>query len=56
MGDLEQFISWLQTRRVDWDIPFRIERINIIEFINFLASQKASAQTRKRKLATIREF
>src|SRR5215208_7115950 len=56
IGDLEQFIQWLKTRRVDWDIPYRIERINIVEFINFLAAQKASAQTRKRKLATIRSF
>src|SRR4051812_39254341 len=56
MGDLEQFIQWLQTRRVDWDIPYRIERINIVEFINYLGVQKASAETRKRKLATIRGF
>jgi site-specific recombinase XerD len=56
MGDLEQFIEWLKTRRVDWDIPYRIERINIVEFINYLAAQKASAQTRKRKLATMRGF
>src|SRR5215217_6382643 len=56
MGNLEQFIQWLKTRRVDWDIPYRIERINIVEFINFLAAQKASAETRKRKLATIRGF
>jgi site-specific recombinase XerD len=56
LGDLEQFIGWLKTRRVDWDVPYRIERINIVEFINFLATQKASAQTRKRKLATIRGF
>ena len=41
----------LQTRRVDWDVPYRIERINIVEFINYLAAKKASAQTRKRKLA-----
>src|SRR4051812_37917121 len=56
MGDLEQFFEWLKARRVDWDIPYRIERIDIVEFINFLAVQKASAQTRKRKLATIRGF
>src|SRR4051794_17647763 len=56
MGDLEQFVRWLQTRRVDWDIPYRIERINVVEFINYLATQKASAETRKRKLATIRGF
>jgi site-specific recombinase XerD len=22
LGDLQQFIQWLQTRRVDWDIPY----------------------------------
>ena len=30
-GDLQQFIQWLQTRRVDWDIPYRIARIDIVE-------------------------
>jgi len=34
MGDLRQFMAWLQTRRVDWDIPYRIERIDIVGFIN----------------------
>jgi integrase/recombinase XerC len=56
LGDLEQFIEWLKKRRVDWDIPFRIQRIDIVEFINYLAGQKASAETRKRKLASIRGF
>src|SRR6266446_5254644 len=56
MGDLEQFVEWLKTRRVDWDIPYRIQRIDIVEFINFLASRKATAVTRKRKLAAIRGF
>jgi site-specific recombinase XerD len=46
LGDLAQFIKWLQTRRVDWDIPHRIERIDIVQFINHLAEQKASAITR----------
>ena len=56
LGDLAQFIKWLQTRRVDFDIPHRIERIDIVKFINHLAEQKASAITRKRKLAAIRGF
>jgi site-specific recombinase XerD len=56
MGDIEQFMEWLKKRRVDWDIPYRIQRIDIVEFINFLAAQKASAVTRKRKLASIRGF
>src|SRR6266567_6021242 len=54
LGDLAQFIEWLKTRRVDWDIPYRIQRIDIVEFINHLAGQKATAVTRKRKLAAIR--
>src|SRR5882672_12403475 len=56
MGDLQQFIEWLKTRRVDFDIPYRIARIDIVEFINHLASRKATAVTRKRKLAAIRGF
>jgi site-specific recombinase XerD len=56
LSDLEQFISWLKTRRVDWDIPYRIQRIDIVEFINYLAGRKASAVTRQRKLAAIRGF
>ena len=56
MGDLEQFIEWLKARRTDWDIPFRIQRIDIVQFINTLAANKATAQTRKRKLATLRSF
>jgi integrase/recombinase XerD len=56
LGDLGQFIEWLNRRRVDWDIPYRIQRIDIVEFINYLAAQKASSETRKRKLASIRGF
>jgi site-specific recombinase XerD len=56
LGDLEQFFEWLKKRRVDWDIPYRIQRIDIVEFINALAAQKASSETRKRKLASIRGF
>jgi integrase/recombinase XerC len=55
-SDLQQFLAWLQTRRVDWDIPYRIERMDIVGFINVLAAQKLSAVTRKRKLASIRGF
>jgi len=56
LGDLVQFMAWLKTRRVDWDIPYRIQRIDIVEFINHLGVKKASAVTRKRKLASIRGF
>jgi site-specific recombinase XerD len=56
LSDLQHFLAWLQTRRVDWDIPYRIERMDIVGFINYLAAQKLSAVTRKRKLASIRGF
>jgi site-specific recombinase XerD len=56
MSDLRQFVGWLQTRRVDWDLPYRIERFDIVGFINKLAAEKATAVTRRRKLAAIREF
>jgi site-specific recombinase XerD len=56
LSDLAQFVEWLKSRRVDFDIPFRIARIDIVEFINHLATKKASAVTRKRKLAAIRGF
>jgi hypothetical protein len=50
MGDLRQFLAWLQTRRVDWDIPYRIERIDIVGFINKLASEKLTAVTRSYRI------
>jgi integrase/recombinase XerD len=56
LSDLSQFVTWLQTRRVDFDIPYRIARIDIVEFINHLGAKKASSVTRKRKLAAIRGF
>lgn len=55
-SDLAQFLTWLKTRRVDWDIPYRIQRIDIVEYINALAARKVTAVTRKRKLAAIRSF
>jgi site-specific recombinase XerD len=29
-ADLRQFVEWLKTRRVDWDIPYRIARIDLL--------------------------
>ena len=53
LSDLQRFIEWLKTRRVDWDIPYRIQRIDIVEFINSLARGKATAVTRRRKLVVV---
>jgi integrase/recombinase XerC len=56
LGDIGQFVEWLKTRRVDFEIPYRIARIDIVEFMNHLAIRKTTAVTRKRKLAAIRGF
>src|SRR4029450_12867086 len=56
IGDLTQFLGWLQTRRVDFDIPYRLTRMDIVAFINHLAAQKATSGTRQRTLASIRGF
>ena len=47
LGDLAQFIKWLQMWRVDFDIPYRIERIDIVQFINHLAEQKGLGRHEK---------
>jgi hypothetical protein len=31
LGDIGQFVEWLKTRRVDFDIPSRIARIDIVQ-------------------------
>ena len=40
LGDIGQFIEWLKTRRVDFNVPYRIARIDIVEFINYLRQLK----------------
>jgi site-specific recombinase XerD len=34
LSDLAQFLEWLKTRRVDYDILYRIQWIDIVEFIS----------------------
>ena len=41
---------------MDWEIPYRIQRIDIVDCLNFLAAKKASPVTRQRQLAAIRGF
>lgn len=54
--DLRQFIGWVRSNRVDWDMPVRLTRFDIVEFINHLAAIKTTGVTRVRKLAAIRKF
>ena len=54
--DLEQFVAWVRSERVDWDSPTRFNRMDIVEFLNYLAGRKLVGVTRFRKIVSIRKF
>jgi integrase/recombinase XerC len=54
--DLQQFLSWVEKNRVDFDIPARFSRGDIEGFMQYLAAQRMTGVTRVRKLAAIRKF
>src|SRR5918911_1291389 len=55
-ADISQFIAFLQSVRVDWNNPKKLERLDIVGFMNRLAGLKRTGTTRARKLASIRHF
>ena len=55
-ADITQFVDFLKSIRVDWNTPKKIERLDIVGFMNRLAGLKRSGTTRARKLASIRHF
>jgi site-specific recombinase XerD len=55
-ADISQFIEFIQFIRVDWNNPKKLERLDIVGFMNRLAGMKRSGTTRARKLASIRHF
>jgi site-specific recombinase XerD len=55
-ADISQFIEYLQSVRVDWNNPKKLERLDIVGFMNRLAGLKRSGTTRARKLASLRHF
>jgi site-specific recombinase XerD len=55
-ADISQFIEYLQSVRVDWNNPKKLERLDIVGFMNRLAGMKRSGTTRARKLASLRHF
>jgi site-specific recombinase XerD len=55
-ADISQFIEFLQSVRVDWNNPKKLERLDIVGFMNRLAGMKRSGTTRARKLASLRHF
>jgi site-specific recombinase XerD len=55
-ADITQFIAFLKSVRVDWNNPKKLERLDIVGFMNRLAGMKRSGTTRARKLASLRHF
>src|SRR5499427_3101110 len=55
-ADISQFIEFIQSIRVDWNNPKKLERLDIVGFMNRLAGLKRSGTTRARKLASLRHF
>lgn len=56
LNDVRQFVSWVEKRRVDWDMPVRFSRVDIVEFLSYLSAQNMTGVTRVRKLAAIRKY
>src|SRR5215468_712919 len=55
-ADLTQFVDFLKSIRVDWNNPRKIQRLDIVAFMDRLGGLKRSGTTRARKLASIRHF
>src|SRR5919199_993794 len=55
-ADISQFLEFLKSVRVDWNNPKKIERLDIVGFMNRLSGMKRTGTTRARKLASIRHF
>jgi integrase/recombinase XerC len=55
-ADITQFLDFLKSVRVDWNNPKKLQRLDIVEFMNRLSGMKRTGTTRARKLASIRHF
>src|SRR5690349_7286911 len=55
-ADIAQFIDFLKSVRVDWNNPKKIERLDIVAFMNRLAGLRRTGTTRARKLASLRHI
>src|SRR2546430_2323913 len=55
-ADIVQFVEFLKSMRVDWNNPKKIQRLDIVGFMNRLSGLKRTGTTRARKLASLRHF
>ncbi len=56
LKDVEQFLEFVKSCRVDWDNPLHFTRVDIVEFFNSLAAKGITGVSRARKLAAVRSF
>jgi integrase/recombinase XerD len=54
--DLRQFMVWLHSQSINKNRPDQVSRIDINEFLSYMARQGSTGKTRARKLTSIREF
>lgn len=54
--DIKQYLAYVKENRVDWDIPSRLGRLDIEQFLHFLDKKKLTGRSRARKLSSIRQF
>ena len=55
-ADITQFLEFIKSVRVDWNTPTKIQRLDIVGFMNRLSGMNRTGTTRARKLASIRHF
>src|SRR5262252_11009067 len=55
-ADISQFVEYLKSIRVDWNNPRKMQRLDIVAFMDRLGGLKRSGTKRARKLASIRHF
>src|ERR687885_810492 len=54
--DVRQFLTYLEETTVTADSPEKITKADITEYLSHLAEEAVSGVTRRRKLASLREF
>jgi site-specific recombinase XerD len=54
--DLSQFLQWLESIRIDWDNPRRLDKTDVEAFLHHLSDRHLTGVSRARKLAAIRKF
>src|SRR5438552_3906466 len=54
--DVRQFTEWLSETTITVETPAHVTRADLSEYLSYLADEGRSGLTRRRKLASLREF